>query len=162
MKREFLQNLTVEGKPLSKEVIDAIMAENGRDIERTRAGFSDYESLQQQVLQLQEQEKQSKQTFEKQLDSVRFESLVRSAVENARGRNIKAISALLDLQTLQESENRQDAVKQAVEQLKKEASYLFDEETPPPYAWGTGAKDQHDHNAPDTLAGALKEKFERK
>ena len=56
MKREFLQNLTVEGKPLSKEVIDAIMAENGRDIERTRAGFSDYESLQQQVLQLQEQE----------------------------------------------------------------------------------------------------------
>ena len=114
------------------------------------------------VLQLQEQEKQSKQAFEKQLDSVRFESLVRSAVENARGRNIKAISALLDLQTLQESENRQDAVKQAVEQLKKEASYLFDEETPPPYAWGTGAKDQHDHNAPDTLAGALKEKFERK
>ena len=162
MKREFLQELRVGEAALPKEVIDAIMAENGRDIERTRAGFSDYESLQQQVLQLQEQEKQSKQAFEKQQDSVRFESLVRSAVENARGRNIKAISALLDLQTLQESENRQDAVKQAVEQLKKEASYLFDEETPPPYAWGTGAKDQHDHNAPDTLAGALKEKFERK
>lgn len=35
MKREFLQNIKVGDQPLSKEVIDAIMAENGRDIEGT-------------------------------------------------------------------------------------------------------------------------------
>lgn len=33
MKREFLQNLKVGEEALPKEVIDAIMAENGRDIE---------------------------------------------------------------------------------------------------------------------------------
>ena len=36
MKTEFLQNLKVGEQPLPKEVIDAILAENGRDIEDTR------------------------------------------------------------------------------------------------------------------------------
>lgn len=33
MKREFLQNFKVGDQPLTKEIIDAIMAENGRDVE---------------------------------------------------------------------------------------------------------------------------------
>lgn len=37
MKREFLQNLKVGDQALPKEVIDAIMAENGRDIEDSDA-----------------------------------------------------------------------------------------------------------------------------
>ncbi|MBQ3000307.1 MAG: hypothetical protein IJD63_01010, partial [Oscillospiraceae bacterium] len=36
MKREFLQGLSVGEMPLTKEVIDAIMAENGRDIEKAK------------------------------------------------------------------------------------------------------------------------------
>ena len=36
MKREFLQSLRVEDKPLPKEMVDAIMAENGRDIEAAK------------------------------------------------------------------------------------------------------------------------------
>ena len=36
MKREFLQNIKVGDQPLPKEVIDAIMAENGRDIEKAK------------------------------------------------------------------------------------------------------------------------------
>ena len=36
MKREFLQNFKVGDQPLSKEVIDAIMEENGRDIEAAK------------------------------------------------------------------------------------------------------------------------------
>ena len=50
MKREFLQGLQVEGMPLPKEIVDAIMAENGRDIENVKARFSDYEELKQQLL----------------------------------------------------------------------------------------------------------------
>ncbi len=37
MKREFLSNFQVNGQQLPKEVIDAIMAENGRDIEAAKA-----------------------------------------------------------------------------------------------------------------------------
>ena len=42
MKREFLLEFRVEGHPLPKEVIDAIMTENGRDIQKVKANFADY------------------------------------------------------------------------------------------------------------------------
>lgn len=37
MKREFLQGLKVDGKELSKDVIDQIMTENGKDIEAEKS-----------------------------------------------------------------------------------------------------------------------------
>lgn len=49
MKREFLENLKVGDQPLSKEVIDAIMGENGRDIEAAKKPFADYESIKEQL-----------------------------------------------------------------------------------------------------------------
>lgn len=45
MTREFLQNFRLEGTPLPKEIIDAIMEENGRDIESAKKPFADYESI---------------------------------------------------------------------------------------------------------------------
>ena len=49
MKREFLQNLKVGEEALPKEVIDAIMEENGRDITKAKADavkpYSDYEDI---------------------------------------------------------------------------------------------------------------------
>lgn len=39
MNREFLQNFKVGDQPLPKEVIDAIMDENGRDIEAAKKPF---------------------------------------------------------------------------------------------------------------------------
>ena len=49
MKREFLQNLKVGDQPLSKEVIDAIMSENGRDIEAAKKPFADYDTIKSQL-----------------------------------------------------------------------------------------------------------------
>ena len=49
MKREFLQNFKVGDQPLPKEVIDAIMAENGRDIEAAKRPFADYDTLKSQL-----------------------------------------------------------------------------------------------------------------
>lgn len=48
MKTEFLQNFKVGEQPLPKEIIDAILAENGRDIEaakKLRSGFSPFEGF---------------------------------------------------------------------------------------------------------------------
>ena len=50
MKREFLQEFRVGEEGLPKEVIDAIMAENGRDIQKVKANYADYEDLKQQLL----------------------------------------------------------------------------------------------------------------
>ena len=42
MKRDFLQNFKVGEQPLPKEIIDAIMDENGRDIEAPKRPCYDY------------------------------------------------------------------------------------------------------------------------
>ena len=134
MKREFLQALM----EMPKEVIDAIMAENGRDIQQLR---------------------NSCQEWEQKYHAARLDSAVGQAIAKARGRNQKAITALIDLQALQQAEDLQAAAQQAVEQVKRECGYLFD--TVPGFAPGTGAVQLGAEEEPQTLAGALKEKFAR-
>ena len=134
MKREFLQGLM----EMPKEVIDAIMAENGRDIQQLR---------------------QSAQQWEQKYNAARLDGAVSMAIAKARGRNQKAITALLDLQALQQAEDLSAAAQQAVETVKADCGYLF--ETVPGYAPGTGSMQVSSEEEPQTLAGALKEKFAR-
>ena len=49
MKREFLQNFKVGDQPIPKEIIDAIMDENGKDIEAAKKPFADYDSIKEQL-----------------------------------------------------------------------------------------------------------------
>ena len=179
MKREFLQNLKVGEETLPKEVIDAIMAENGRDIEaaKTAAGkpYADYETLKEENQRLKEQKTevdgktadQWKAAYEQaisdhkgELESIRFQGLLDTAIRASGGRNSKAITAILELDTLRESEDPQAAVNAALEQLRQRESYLFT--TPPPYARGTGVRERTEETAPTDLAGALRRKYERK
>lgn len=161
MKAEFLQNFKVGDTPLPKEVVDAILAENGRDVEAAKKPFADYESVKEQlrtateglkafegvdVKDLQGQvAKLTKELADKeaehraQLDGLAFDSMLKDAITAARGRNEKAIRALLDVDALKASKNQAADVKAALEGLKKDSGYLFEgEEAPPPYAPGTG------------------------
>ena len=146
MKREFLQNLKVGDVPLSKEVIDAILDAHGKDLS---AKDSRIEQLNTQL-----------QAAEKSLAQKEFSYLLSGAITAAGGRNEKAISALLDTESLLASENPKEAVETALQNLKQECAYLF--RMPPAYASGTGVGEMQTPTAPATLAGALREKFERK
>ena len=153
MKREFLQNLKTGTEPLSKEIIDAIMAENGRDIEAARQLGSTWE----------EKYNQATAAHKQELAALKLEHALHTAVQKAGGRNAKAIAALLDLQAIGDSEDLAGALDGALEELKEEHDYLFaSPQTPPPYARGTGAPAGDPNRHPATLAGALREKYERK
>ncbi len=177
MKREFLQSLKENEQPLSKQTIDAIMAENGRDIQATRALFADYEQLKAQLQQAQEaaaalqqadaaqwEEKmrQMQLQHEKQLQDLAFDHTLERSIRDMGGRNHKAVAALLELEQIRSSENPNQALQAALETMKQENAWLFETTTPPPYARGTGANAPHLEEQPATLAGALREKFERK
>ena len=175
MKREFLQGLQVGDMPLTKEVIDAIMAENGRDIEAVKARYADYDAVKEQLAQLPTVETalQAAQEWEdrynRQVDTHRremsdliFSHDLENAILSAKGRNAKAITALLDMDAIRSGEDQQAALTQALQTLKQECSYLFQSETPPPYARGTGAAAPEVHKGPASLADALLQKFERK
>ena len=175
MKREFLQSFSVGDAPLPKEVIDAIMAENGRDIQKVKANFADYESVKEELSKLQKDQNfeevakaweekfnQAMETHRKELAQMAFDRALHEGIVKAKGRNAKAITALLDVEALKVSENQTDAIEAALENLKKDCRYLFEGDVPPPYARGTGAYHGPQENHPATLAGALREKFERK
>ena len=175
MKREFFQGLQVEGTPLPKEIVDAIMAENGRDIENVKSHYSDYEALKQQLAQAEgaaealeaakaweEKYNQQVDTHRREMSDMIFGHNLEKAILSAKGRNAKAITALLDVDALKASENQAAALEEALENLKKDCSYLFQTETPPPYARGTGAVGPEENRSPANLAGALLERFERK
>lgn len=161
MKREFLQNFKVGDQPLPKEVVDAIMDENGRDIEAAKKPFADYESIKEQlqtakdglkafegvdvstlqgeVAALQGKLAGKDSEWQEKLDAIAFEGRVKEAITGAKGRNAKAVMALLDLDALKGSKNQEADIKSALEGLKKDNGYLFeDAQTPPPYAAGTG------------------------
>ena len=175
MKREFLLEFRVGDNPLPKEVIDAIMAENGRDIQKVKANFADYEELKNQLSALQqdrsfeetakaweEKYNQAVEDHKQQIASMAFDRALGEGIVKARGRNAKAITALLDVDALKASENQEDAIEAALETLKKDNRYLFEGDVPPPYARCTGAYNGVQDKHPTTLAGALREKFERK
>ena len=182
MKREFLQNFKVGDQPLTKEIIDAIMAENGRDIEEAKKPFADYDSikeqlqtakdglkafegvdvaqLQSQIAALNTQLSDKDKEWQGKLDAMAFDGKVKDAITAAKGKSAKAISALLDMDTLRASKNQDADIKTALEALKKDSGYLFDDEQIPPlYAPGTGAHGSQTGGAPESLAGALRAKY---
>ena len=118
MKAEFLQNFKVGDAPLPKEVIEAILAENGRDVEEAKKPFADYDSikeqlrtategleafkggdvkdLQGQVTKLTKDLSDQAEAHKKQLADLAFDGVLKEAITAVRGRNTKAIAALLE------------------------------------------------------------------
>lgn len=146
MKREFLLALMAD---MPKETVDAIMEENGRDIQAARQAARDWEDQYNRAVEAHGQE----------LAAVRFDAALRQCISKAGGRNHKAIAALLDLEALKEQP--EEALAGAVQTLKKDCGYLFHSPQPPMYAPGTGTVSMVAAE-PESLAGALREKFERK
>lgn len=164
MKTEFLQNLKVGDQPLSKEVIDAILAENGRDIEAAKKPFADYDHIKQQLDEAQKTIKgfqdqdidgirksakdwedkynQAVKDHEAKLADMAFDRKIEEAITVAKGRSVKAILGELGTEKVAELRNskNQDAdIKAAMDALQKDSGYLFgDVQTPPPYSGGTG------------------------
>lgn len=151
MKREFLEGLNLE-----KEVIDQIMAENGKDIEAEKAKvtaaeadrdkykeqletattelekFKDVkpEELQATIDNLQKALKDKDDEYAAKEADRLFRDSVRETITAAGGKNEKAVMALLDLETLKGSNNQKDDIKTALEAVKKDNDYLFTSKEP--------------------------------
>lgn len=149
MKREFLQNLKVGEQALPKEIVDAIMAENGKDIQAAKQEATVWE----------EKYNRAVESHSRQMRRAAFEAVFSQAVKHCGGRNEKAIAALLDMEALEHSDEQESAVISALDALKKEHDYLFAGALPPPFAAGTGSHQTQPAQPVQSLAGALRERF---
>lgn len=151
MKTEFLKGLGLE-----QDVIDKIMAENGKDIAAEKAKttkaegerdnyksqlettteslekFKDVDptAMQGEIDKLNQQLKDKDAEYAaKEADRI-FSDTIKEAIKTAGGRNEKAVMAMLDIDALKGSKNQSEDIKKALETVKESDAYLFGSDEP--------------------------------
>lgn len=143
MKRKFLEDLGLE-----KEVIDSIMSENGKDIEKAKG---DYDDIQEQLdtaqttiadlkknnadnEKLQATITEHEATIQKMQDEATqkdFNYRLEDTLKGYKAKNLKALKALLDLGKVKLDGEKFTGLEEQVTALKESDAYLFDVEDQP-------------------------------
>lgn len=139
-----LKTETLKEKGLTQEQIDFIMAEVGKEVNALTAERDTYKSqltaaqatlksmegvdvagMQTKINDLTSQLSNKDSEIERIKSDYAFDAAVKNAIRSASGRNEKAIMALLDTDALKASKNQEADIKAALDNLKKENDYLF-------------------------------------
>lgn len=151
MKREFLKKME-----LTDEQIDAIMAENGKDVnglkEQVNSLTSEKDGLQSQLTErdtqlkdlkgkvkdsdeltteidkLQKANKEAKEKYEADLAAQQKSFLVDKALASAGARNAKAVSSLLDLDSVEVKDGQLAGLDDQLKALRESDGYMFKED----------------------------------
>ena len=110
---------------------DDLNAEKKRadDAANTLKGFEgkDFEAITRERDEWKKKHDDAIAEHQRQQEEREFDSVLESAITNAKGKNPKAIKALLDLDHLRSSRNQEKDVKAALESLRTDSGYLFDD-----------------------------------
>lgn len=154
MKREFLKKME-----LTDEQIDAIMAENGKDVnslkEQVNSLTTEKDGLQSQLTErdtqlkdlkgkvkdsdeltaeidkLQKANKEAKEKYDADLTAQQKSFLVDKALTNAGARNSKAVSSLLDLDSVEVKDGQLTGLDDQLKALRESDGYMFKEDPQP-------------------------------
>lgn len=134
----------LKAKGLTQEQIDFVMAEAGREfnalttdrdsyktqLETAQATLKGFEGinvseLQGKVSQLTADLAAKEAEMQKQLADRDFNDLLRATAESYKPRDLKAVMPFLDVEKLKASKNQEADMKAALEAVKKDNGYLF-------------------------------------
>ena len=90
--------------------------------------------------------------YRKEAEAREFNELLSAAITDAKGKNPKAITALLDLEKLRTSRNQKEDIKTALDSLRTDSGYLFDDNGGDPHFAdpnGNGGAGSGSGNRPD-------------
>ena len=147
MERKFLEDFGLE-----KETIDKILNQHSSEIGKHKQATEKLEAdrgnlqaqltevqeklkgfdsvnvgdLQEQITKLQAEMAVKETEYQQQLAGQAFDALIAQELTAAKGKNPKAIAALLDTDALKESKNQQADIAAAVKALKESDGYLFE------------------------------------
>ena len=137
---------------ITEEQLNWIMAENGNDVNREKTAAEQYktqlENTQAQLKTAQDglaafDGKKKPEEYEAELAKLKgdmqaqaegfaFDNALNTAILGAKGRSVKAVRALLDLDALKGSKNRSTDISKALEEAAKANPWAFGEDTPTP------------------------------
>lgn len=128
---------------------------------------ADVSGMKQKIEDLEKDIKAKDADYQQQIADRDFNDVLKDSINVARGKNAKAITALLDVDTLKASKNQKEDVAAAIKALTEaeDSKMLFGEAEPNPTGkgdpiggvGGTGTKPQADN-----LMSALEEKYKSK
>lgn len=92
----------------------------------------DPEALSAEIARLKDDIAKKDADFAQQLSDRDFEDLIKGAIADAKGKNTKAIRALLDIDTLKASKNQKDDIAAAIKELTEaeDSAMLFESAEP--------------------------------
>lgn len=154
MKRKFLEDMG-----LSKEQIDSIMEENGKDVNAAKDGLEqvrtelnqvksqvterdqqietlkssagDNEGLKQQIADLQEQNRKKDQDHKEEIRNLKLDAAIRSAIGNS-AQDTELVAGLIDKAKLLLSEDgKVTGLDEQVKALRESKKFLFKEDPAP-------------------------------
>lgn len=144
MKREFLKSLTVGEQELPKELIDAIMAENGKDIEAqkalTAAEAQKVTAANDTIKQLQDTVKKFdgvdveklkadlaalQQKYDDDTAKLRLDNALEVALLSSKARDAKVVRALLDIDKIKLDGDKLTGLEDQIEALKKSHDFVW-------------------------------------
>lgn len=128
------------GAYVGKEKYNALLAE--RDDYKNRLDEAngqiekfkgmDIEGIQAAADEWKKKAEKAEQEAAEKIASIQFDNMLDSAIGAAKGKNAKAIKALLDVDSLKSSKNQSEDLNKALESLKTDNDYLFDDAKPAP------------------------------
>lgn len=68
--------------------------------------------------------------YQAKISDMEFDATLDNAISASKARNVKALKALLDVETLKASKNQAEDIKTAIENVKKDNDYLFESSEP--------------------------------
>ncbi len=99
---------------------------------------ADVSGLKKQIEDLKDDLEKKDEEYQRQISDRDFDDLLKESISQAKGRNAKAITALLDVEKLKESKNQKDDVAAALKVLseQEDSKMLFGEPDPKPVGNG--------------------------
>lgn len=99
---------------------------------------ADVSGLKKQIEDLKDDLEKKDEEYQRQISDRDFDDLLKESISQAKGRNAKAITALLDVEELKESKNQKDDVAAALKVLseQEDSKMLFGEPDPKPVGNG--------------------------
>lgn len=106
--------------------------EANKTIEGLKSNAPDIDAVRKAADEWKAKYEQSEKDHKTKLADMEFDADIENAIAAAKGKNTKAIRALLDLDAIRASKNRSDDLKKAVEAVRESDGYLYDDDESKP------------------------------
>ena len=144
----------------AKKQLEGDLKDRDKQLAELSKNNKDNTDLQSQIQLLQEANKLATENYDKELARIKLDSALDMALTGAKGKNHKAIKALLDMDKIKLDEEGLKGLEDQLASLKTNESYLFETETkieqPPMQGFQPTAGNAEQQGAkPQTLQGVL-------